>query len=95
MVGGKAPLDYGCILSRDESPHFYRAYKEYKRSVRSSNRGQPVQRYPLTMNERFPRYVQTLLAGMFYHGMQLSDDRVIKALGHHGECWEWAEINPS
>lgn len=95
MSRPKASPEYGDILSRDVSQRFYRTYGEYERSVRISHRGQPVQRYLLTVKELLLRFVRMSLAEMFFHGTELSDGQSVEALKCHGRCWEGAEMGPS
>lgn len=53
-----------------------------------------MRRHLPTVNGLLPRYVRVSLAGMSFHGMELSDDHyLMEALGRHEGCWEGAETD--
>lgn len=38
------------------------------------------------VNQPLSGYVRMLLTGMFFHGMELCDEQLMKVLECHGEC---------
>eukprot|EP00903_Cladosiphon_okamuranus_P006086 g5996.t1 len=96
--GGIAAPQYQQPWSVPNSCAFYKAYKEYERSVAITNSGQTVQRPVLKLSQLLPENVRWCLADEYFEeqgGSELAESDLLRVLAQHGECWESAEVDPA
>lgn len=95
--GGITAPVYQKPFSIESSCKFFKAYREYERSIKLSNSGQTVQRPLLTLSQLLPESVRWCLADLVFEDNgddELAESDLQRGLAQHGECWTDSEIRP-